>query len=237
MSLLSVCIPTYEMNGKGATFLEHSFKILENQGFKDFNVVISDHSSNTDIKDLCYGYRDKLDIVYLKNINGIGNSSSNINHAIKHANGKLIKVLFQDDFLYNEDSLEITVVNFDLNKDKWLVSRCEHSHDGFTFTRDFKPVYNHDIHLGNNTISSPSVLTVLNDEPLLFDENLIWLMDCDYYKRCYNKFGLPKILNAITAVNRVGDHQVSNTLATQEIKNNEYKYVLNKFKNDNNRNI
>ena len=228
--MLSICIPTYEMNGKGDIFLEHSFKILEKQTYKDFNVIISDHSKSDLIKNLCDKYNNSLDIVYIKNSENIGNSSANINNAIKYANGKLIKVLFQDDFLYNEDSLEITVDNFDLNKDKWLVSRCEHSYDGFTFNRDFKPTYNDNIHLGNNTISSPSVLTILNDLPLLFDENLIWLMDCDYYKRCYIKFGSPKILNAITAVNRVGSHQVSNTLATQEIRDNEHQYVINKYK-------
>lgn len=233
---LSICIPTYEMNGKGDIFLEHSFKILTTQTFKDFNVIISDHSKSDLIKNLCDKYRDKLDIVYLKYIENIGNSSANINNAIKHANGILIKILFQDDFLFNEDSLEITVSNFDTTKHKWLVSRCEHSHDGNTFVRDFKPHYNDNIHLGNNTISSPSVLTILNDNPLLFDENLIWLMDCDYYKRCYIKFGEPKILNAITAVNRIGGHQVSNTLATEEIKNNEHKYVIEKY-NDNNRNL
>jgi hypothetical protein len=226
---LSICIPTYEMNGKGDVFLEHSFNILTIQTYKNFNVVISDHSKSDLIKNLCDKYRDKLEIIYIKNLDNIGNSSANINNAIKHANGKLIKILFQDDFLFNEDSLEITVNEFNIMKDKWLVSRCEHSYDGYTFVRDFKPHYNDAIHLGNNTISSPSVITILNDKPLLFDENLIWLMDCDYYKRCYIKFGEPKILNAITAVNRIGSHQVSNTLATQEVKNNEYNYVLTKF--------
>ena len=234
--MLSICIPTYEMNGKGDIFLEHSFNILEKQTYKDFNIIISDHSKSDLIKNICDKYINVLKIVYIRNAENIGNSSANINNAIKYADGKLIKVLFQDDFLYNENSLQITIDNFDLNQDKWLVSRCEHSYDGFSFNRDFKPVYNDNIHLGNNTISSPSVLTILNDLPLLFDENLIWLMDCDYYKRCYIKFGEPKILNSITAVNRVGSHQVSNTLATEEIKNNEYKYIINKY-NDNNRNL
>jgi hypothetical protein len=231
--ILSVCIPTYEMNGKGDIFLEHSFKILATQTFKDFNIVISDHSKSDIIKDLCDRYSNKLDIIYIKNLEMIGNSSANINNAIKYAKGKLIKILFQDDFLFNEDSLEIIVNNFDIFKYKWLVSRCEHSYDGETFVRDFKPHYHDNIHLGDNTISSPSVLTIVNETPLLFDEKLIWLMDCDYYKQCYIKFGEPKILNAITVVNRIGSHQVSNTLATNEIKNNEYKYVTEKY-NDNN---
>ena len=227
---LSICIPTYEMNGKGDIFLEHSFKLLNKQTFKNFNIIISDHSKNDLIKDLCTKYLKDLNIVYIKNSENIGNSSSNINNAIKNADGKLIKILFQDDFLYNEESLENTFKNFDFKNDNWLVSRCEHSSNGKSFYRDFKPYYNDNIHLGNNTISSPSVLTILNNKPLLFDENLIWLMDCDYYKRCYEKFGNPKILNIITVVNRVGNHQISNTLATENLKEKEYKYIIEKYK-------
>jgi glycosyltransferase involved in cell wall biosynthesis len=229
MSFLSICIPTYEMKGNGVKFLEYSFKKLTNQTFKNFEIVISDHSSDEEIKNLCVKYKDILNIVYFKNIDNVGNSSANVNNAIKHASGKIIKFLFQDDFLYNEDSLEITVSNFDFKKDKWLVSRCEHSIDGISFFRDFKPHYNENIHLGINTISSPSVLTVLNDEPFLFDENLICLMDCDYYKRCFQKYGEPKILNVITVVNRVGDHQVSNTIVNAELQIKELKYIKEKF--------
>jgi glycosyltransferase involved in cell wall biosynthesis len=217
------------MKNIGSIFLEDSFNILAKQSFKDFEVVISDHSSNDAIKELCDKYKDLINIKYHKNIDNLGSSSANINNAIRHASGKLIKVLFQDDFLFNEDSLKITVSNFNIEKDTWLVSRCEHSNDGKTFIRDFKPHYNDNIHLGLNTISSPSVLTILNHNPLFFDENLIWLMDCDYYKRYYLKYGLPKILNAITVVNRMGEHQVTNSIVNREIEIKELKYVKQKF--------
>ncbi len=229
MSYLSICIPTYEMKNIGTIFLDHSFNILSKQTFKDFEVVISDHSSNDGIKEICEKYSDLIKIKYVKNLDNLGSSSANINNAIRHASGKLIKVLFQDDFLFNEDSLEITVSNFNIEKDTWLVSRCEHSTDGQTFIRDFKPHYNDNIHLGLNTISSPSVLTILNNNPLFFDEKLIWLMDCDYYKRCYLKFGSPKILNAVTVVNRIGEHQVTNSIVNREIEIKELEYIKQKF--------
>lgn len=229
MKYLSICIPTYEMKGLGAKFLRESFDILEKQTFKDFDVVISDHSHDNAIKDLCDEYMGKLEIQYFKNAENIGNSSANINNAIKLATGKLIKVLFQDDFLFDEHALQHTVDNFDLEKDHWLVSACEHSRDGKTFTRAFYPKYNPKIHLGKNTISSPSVLTIKNDSPLLFDENLIWLMDCDYYRRCYDAFGAPKILNTITVVNRIGEHQVTKLLATQNVRSAEKNYMIQKF--------
>jgi glycosyltransferase involved in cell wall biosynthesis len=217
------------MKGLGVKFLRESFDIFTRQTFKDFNVIISDHSQNDDIKDLCDEYSQKFEIKYVKNSENIGSSSANLNNAIKHADGKIIKILFQDDFLFDEKSLEKTVANFDLETDKWLVSACEHSRDGKNFTRAFYPHYNPKMHLGKNTISSPSVLTIKNDPPLLFDENLIWLMDCDYYRRCYDVFGEPKILNTLTVVNRIGEHQVTKHLATRSVRNSELKYMIDKF--------
>lgn len=229
MKYLSVCIPTYEMHGLGAKFLEESFLILEKQTYKDFNIIISDHSQNEEIKKLCERYSASLDIKYIKNESDRGNSSANLNNCIRNATGKIIKILFQDDFLFDEKSLEKTVKNFDLEKDHWLVSACEHSKDGKNFIRPFYPKYNHKIHLGKNTLSSPSVLTIKNDSPLLFDEKLIWLMDCNYYRRLYDKYDLPKILKEITIVNRIGNHQITKTLATARIKRLEKRYMIEKF--------
>jgi len=228
MKLVSVCIPTYEMHGLGDTYLKQSFDILTTQTFRDFEVVISDDSITSIIEDLCDVYSDKLDINYSRNTNNIGNPSTKINNTIKKANGKLIKILFQDDYLYNEESLEEIVNNFDLKKDSWLISASEHSEDGINFCRPFYPKYNDKIHLGNNTISSPSVLTIKNEDPLLFDEQLTWLMDCDYYKRCFDKYGKPKILNKINVVNRIGSHQISNTI-DETLKQKESNYILGKY--------
>jgi hypothetical protein len=73
------------------------------------------------------------------------------------------------------------------------------------------------------------VLTIKNDSSLLlFDEKLIWLMDCDYYRRCYQKFGKPKILNKISVVNRLGSHQVSNSIVKISNKFKETLYTLKK---------
>lgn len=229
MPYLSVCIPTYEMTGLGRQYLRQSFENLVTQRFRDFEVVISDHSLGPAIEELCGEYRDRLEILYLRNPHDRGSSSANLNHAIRHASGKLIKVLFQDDFLAGPDALRQIVDAFDLTRDRWLVTGSEHTRDGRTFYRPFHPSYNDRIHLGKNTISSPSVLTIKNDRPLLFDEKLIWLMDCEYYKRCYEAFGPPKIVPDVNVVNRTGRHQVSATLATRRLQRREREYVRRKF--------
>jgi glycosyltransferase involved in cell wall biosynthesis len=229
MKHISICIPTYEMRGLGADFLAQSLQVLCTQTFADFDVVVSDHSRTTEIKDVCESFSGRIDVSYVQNDHMLGNSAANLNNAIRHATGRLVKILFQDDFLFSETSLEETADAFDVSRDQWLVSACEHSRDGKTFYRPFYPRYNDKIHLGKNTISSPSVVTVRNDHPLLFDESLLWLMDCDYYRRCHDAFGDPKILNTITVVNRTGDHQVTETLATQELRDRELDYVKRKY--------
>lgn len=230
MKYISICIPTYEMHGKGVEFLTHSFEILKKQTFKNFDVVVSDHSLNSEIETLCKDYAKNLDIHYFKNTQKRGNSSANINNAILHATGTLIKILFQDDFLYSNDSLKKIVDSFDLEKDTWLITGSTHSNDGILFFRSLKPYYKDAIILSQNTVSSPSVITIKNNKPLLFDENLIWYMDTDYYKRYFQNFGQPKIISDVNVVNRIGSHQISATLANEYIRENEYGYILKKYK-------
>ena len=230
MKLISFCIPTYEMENLGHIYLQQSLNILVDQTFKDFEVIISDHSKNNSLEILCQEYAEKLDIHYYKNNEGFGSSSANINNAIRKARGKLIKILFQDDFLLSENSLQEIVDNFDIEKDGWLVTACEHTTDGIHFTRPFYPSYNKRIYRGKNTISSPSVVTIKNESPLLFDEQLLWLMDVDYYYRCYLRYGLPKILNTINVVNRIGPYQVSTSLVSLWRKIKERIYVMRKYK-------
>ncbi|HTK33042.1 MAG TPA: glycosyltransferase family A protein [Candidatus Paceibacterota bacterium] len=229
MKHISVAIPTYEMHGKGVEFLTHSFDMLTQQTFTDFDIVISDHSADDAIELLCKKYADKLDIHYFKNTEKRGNSSANINNAIQKSTGKLIKILFQDDYLYHSDSLKNITEAFDIEKDAWLATACTNTTDGVTFFRPFYPSYNDETILIKNTVSSPSVITIKNENPVLFDENLIWWMDTDYYKRCYLKFGIPKLVQDINIVNRLGAHQITNTLATEQRKQREYIYILKKY--------
>ena len=234
MNYLSIAIPTYEMNGMGSKFLEFSFEKLKLQTFTDFQVVVSDHSKNDDVKSLCENWSDKLNIKYIRNEESIGSSSANINNVISNSDGKWIKIIFQDDFLYDNESL-LNIYNSikDTNK-KWLVSACEHSTDGFLMYRPFYPRWNDDMQYGNNTISSPSVLCIKNEDTLFFDNRLIWLMDVEYYKRLYDNFGEPILLNKICVVNRTWANQLTNKI-TEKIKNDEYLLMRSIY--DSNRNI
>ena len=130
----------------------------------------------------------------------------------------------------NENSIKDTVDGF-TSEGSWLVSPCLHTNDGTTLYRRINPVYHNEIHLGNNTMSSPSILAIRNNNIQEFDENLIWLMDVEYYKRLYINFGPPVILNTVTVVNRTWSGQVSNTIVTPELIDKEINYVRKKYDN------
>lgn len=228
--LVSICIPTYAMKGRGVEYLNHSMQKIARQTFKDFNIIISDHSEDSAIEDYCKSWNGKLEICYVRNESNRGNSSANVNNSFKHANGKIIKVLFQDDFFVDDNSLLTQVTHFLGNANHWMAVACCHSKDGINLHSPFYPLYHDQIQYGQNTISSPSVLMFKNSNVIQFDENLIWLMDVDYCKRLYDSFGLPTICNYVTIVNRQHEDQISNTLATEELKKKELEYVIEKYK-------
>jgi len=218
----SIAIPTYGYNGNGADFLKFNFEKLFSQTFKDFEVIISDHSKDDTIKEVCDVWKDRLDIKHYFNDVGRGVISPNINNSLKNCNGEWIKVLFQDDFLYDKNSLEIQKNFIESNKFlKWLMTKFYHSNEGYTFYRLYLPKWNDRIWDGQNTMGCPSGLTLKNEDLILFDESLNWLMDCEYYYRLFLKYGEPYILDEITVVNRTWGKRLTDTL-TEELKLSEH---------------
>lgn len=226
----SVAIPTWEINGKGVEYLEHSFNILAQQSFTDYEVVISDHSEDNDIENLCNSWSSMMDIKYIRNSYGRGKIAPNLNNAIRHCNGVFIKMLFQDDFLYDIDSLQIIFDSIAENQDKdWFITSCVHTDDCIMMYDRMTPYYHDRIYAGINTISCPTVLTVRNDDELpLFDESLNWLVDVEYYKRLYDAYGNPVVVDIICAVNRNSEVRATNII-TEKQKQEEIQRVIRKY--------
>lgn len=152
-----------------------------------------------------------------------GKMAENTNSAIKQAKGDIVKILFMDDYL-NPNALHNIAENF---KGGWLASGCEHD-DGENVYNPHIPEWNEFIHLGNNTIGSPSVIAFENKDPLLFDEELSWMLDCDLYTRLHERYGEPTILDSVDVVMGIGKHQTTNKMSEDE-KLKEVKYVKAKY--------
>lgn len=223
MSRITVAIPTHSMTG-GQSFLRQSFNSFKKQTFKDFDIVVSDNSEDDLIEDVCNEYIE-LPITYFKN--PLKGMAQNTNSAIKASKGELIKVLYLDDFLFGETALS------DINKffkptDQWLVTGCVHTVDGEEFYNPHYPNYHDKIYEGGNTIGSPSVLTIRNKDPQLFDENLTWLLDVDLYKRYDYLYGNPRVINSLNVVIRIHPGQMTNIISDNR-KQDELEYLIKKY--------
>ena len=225
---ISVCIPTWEQYGNGFYYLKSLFESLKKQTFKNFNVIVSDHSMDDEIKLFVDSYKQFFEVVYVKNEKNRGNGPANTNVALKHADGDIIKVMFQDDLFFSEKALEIIHNTFE-NKDcMWVVNGCNHTNDGISFNREMVPSWNDQILYGVNTISSPSVLSFRNSKISFFDENLTMLMDCEYYYQLYIRYGKPTVINDILISNRMHQYQISSRYNLDI--NDEISYVKTKYK-------
>lgn len=149
-----------------------------------------------------------------------GKMAENTNSGIVRSRGELIKILYLDDYFAHENALKDIVDNF---TGQWMITATNDNHN---------PFYTEDIETGNNRLGSPSALTIKNHSPMLFDEELSWLLDCDYYKRMYIAFGEPQILKVVGRKENVvlgkGPHQMTNIL-TDEQKREEGHYMISKY--------
>ena len=147
-----------------------------------------------------------------------GKMAENTNASIKEAIGDLVKILYMDDFLAHPKALQDIVDNFEF-MDDWLITGAD---------TNPHPYWTDDIVKGNNKLGSPSALTMRRSSALLFDERMSWLLDCDLYKRLYDEYGPPKILDSVGVNLGIGDHQMTNIL-TDEEKLAEHKLIKEKY--------
>lgn len=226
--MVSIAIPVYEMNSFGETILSISLEKIAAQTYKNIEVVISDHSLNDDIKKLCDSYKEKLKIIYLRNEYNRGSSSSNLNNALINCSGDIIKILMQDEYLCDERGIEKIKKIFDEENINWLATGCLYGTYPASVRGSMMPVYSNTIIESNNTLGSPSVITIKNSNIELFNEELLWVMDCEYYKRMHDRFGSPYILNECLVFITQHKDQVTSFLDI-ETKTREEKFLLQKY--------
>ncbi len=209
--MVSIVIPAYDMNGMGFEFLQRALLSARLQG--ECEIIVSDDSNSEMIASACLYF----DAYYIRNTRTPG-AAGNLNNAIDHARGDIIKILFQDDQLGPIAPFE--------NLKTW--GFCTSRHD--TGRADHIPYHNNDIKgmaLGCNTYGSPSALAFRKTD-LRFDENLKWLLDCDFYARMQQRYGLPEIINTHCTISEWWG-QATNTVATGSVRLQETEYINKKY--------
>lgn len=216
------------MGGYGFVFLEQLFNELKQQSCQDFEIVISDQSTDNKVLEICQKYSSIHDIKYFKNFYNRGKAAVNTNKAMKYASGEIIKILHQDDFFVKADALSKIHEEFKKGA-KWTVNGFTHcSPDKKHFFNTKIPFYQDGVLLGENTIGNPSNLSILAKEYIYMDESILYVVDCEFYYRIKQKLGLPVIIQDILVCAR---HHPISTVDNPEfikLKESEVKYCLKK---------
>lgn len=232
MPKISICTPVYKMkDGLCEIFLVEFFSHLLYQTFKDFEVVISDQSDTNELKNICNIFSKLLNIKYIKNNSGINNAANNVNVATENASGEIIKLLYVDDFFIDQEALTKIYNAFQQNNGKWLINgftHCDMNKSRFYDTR--VPWYGNKYVNGDNTTGNPSTYAVRKEYKVQMDENLLWIVDGEYFYQSYYYHGDPIIINDILVCFR--EHSDSAFLKEEfrELDAKERAYCVEKYK-------
>jgi len=210
--IISICIPAY----KRIDYLKRLLWSIEIQKFKDFEVIISDDSNDDSVAVLLKEFNGRFEIKYFKNEKALG-TPANWNNAISKATGEWIKLMHDDDWFDNENSLEKFALATN-NNNKFIFSAYTNKTELTNDTE--KKFFNENLKttilknplrlLAKNSIGPPSVTLFHNSIKDKYDEGLKWRVDIEYYIRNISKGIEFTYINELLINVGVSESQVTN---------------------------
>lgn len=190
---ISIVCPIYTMkSGQSEKFLVEFCSQFFYQSHKDIELVFSDQSEGDNLKQIVDTFSHVYDIKYVKNTSSVKNAANNVNNAIPHATGDIVKLLYMDDFFIDSNALQKIDYAFSNDAGKWLIAGFGHCNEERTNFFNFrKPSYDNKYVNGDNTTGNPSNYAVRRECALEMDENLLWVVDGEYFYRSYYHYGDP----------------------------------------------
>ncbi len=234
MPHISICIPAY----KHVDYLQRLLDSVCRQTFKDFEVVITDDSPDDGVNQLFEKFKADIKIRYYKNERTLG-TPENWNEAIRKAEGAWIKLMHDDDWLANENSLqnfyEATLAhpncpfffsaykNIDENSGNSKTVQLSASGRFFLWSGSlnlFKKQY----------IGNPSCTLIKKNLNLWYDTDFKWVVDFEYYIRCLKKAGAYFYISKVLINVGINDKQVTNyTFRKPEVEIPENHLMIQKM--------
>lgn len=248
MTLISICIPVYPMAGRAVEMLGELLASIRRQTFTNYEVVISDDSN---MHWPSSGFPAEYYPLHV--LKGKPGAPANINNAIDHAHGDIIKPMFQDDMFIETDTLQKIA-------DAFSVEHCPHEDSLDSLTSPFndsqcqevvkwcaltshnagEPQYREYDHIpyphnsiealrvGENTYGSPSAMAWRKND-MRFDENLPWLFDCEFYGRMAERYGVPAFIDSSVYI-RQWSGMATHTVANGYQRILDGNYVVEKYR-------
>lgn len=188
--LISICIPAY----KRVDYLKRLLDSIEMQTFRRFEVIITDDSPDQIISDFIGVQNYNYSCRYFKNQPAKG-TPLNWMEGMKYAKGDWIKIIHDDDWLTDQNSLQKYAEAISESVDCIFSGYIAHFEDSNTQVdktiskRTFNKILEHPYYLfASNKIGPPSVLLFRKNIQEIYDSNLKWLVDLEAYIRMMNKY-------------------------------------------------
>ncbi|SRR5579871_9601 len=230
--LISICIPAY----KRTDFIKRLLDSICAQNFTDFEVIITDDSDSDEVQHLCNLYQDKVPLVYYRNAYRSG-TPENWNEAIRKAKGQWIKLMHDDDWFSNGNSLQRFVDAINKNPDASFIfsayknnySETGKEENVFVDEYRYKQFQKNAATLFSKNIIGPPSAVIHRKDNVLYDKNLKWLVDIDFYMRVLGS-KKPVYINEPLITIGVNEQQVTKfAFKNKEVEIPEYFYLLNKI--------
>jgi glycosyltransferase involved in cell wall biosynthesis len=185
----SICMPAY----KQPEMIRRLLDSIQHQSFRDFEVIITDDSPGSEVEEVAENFKSFFTIRYYKNLKPLG-TPENWNQAIRYASGKWIKMMHQDDWFASDQALETfyqftnddqgisfffsAFANIDAESGKKELVNCS---SWQLFLLRISPLYLFKkVYVGN-----PSCTLIRNDQKSFYDNRLKFVVDFEYYIRCF----------------------------------------------------
>jgi len=230
---ISICIPAY----KRVSYLKRLLDSIQIQTYREFEVVVTDDSPDSEVFELCKSHMLTDTIRYFKNEKNLG-TPENWNESVRRSRGSWIKLMHDDDWFGGPDTLNFFVqgiqkspenhffysgynnVFLDSNKSETVLI------SGFwqkALNRDAKNL------ISRNTIGPPSVTIYKKNQAVMYDPSLKWLVDIDFYIR-YLETSKPVLIpQVLISVGMSADQVTKMVFRNPAVEIPENLYLLQKI--------
>ena len=219
--MISVCVPAF----KRTDFLQRLLESISIQTFRDFEVVITDDSPDQAVRDLCDSYSGRFPLTYVRNERPLG-TPENWNEAIRRSSGEWIKVMHDDDWFADKDSLGVFAAAaqghpeasfiFSAYRDVFLDEGRERLM--FVPRRRYKAfLRDPTVLFSRNIIGPPSVVLYRRSLPVEYDPAVKWVVDIDFYIRSVAGGGKPFYIDRPLINVGLGSQQVTMDCKRQRV--------------------
>jgi len=189
--LISICIPAY----KRIDYLQKLLESISIQTFRDFEVIITDDSPDDTVEMFVRNFTGIPHVQYFKNPKVLG-TPENWNETIRKARGTWIKLMHDDDWFADENSLQVFYQAILAHKDcSFFFSAYNNIVENEHFSEKIRLDFTGQFLLKQSPLNlfkkqyvgNPSCTLIKRNINLFYDSDFKWVVDFEYYIRCLNR--------------------------------------------------